>query len=61
MTSLERYAGRASFLFDYPDVATLSALEFTRALKAANGKLRREPNSADILVIKLPVIGIYRE
>ena len=57
MTSLERYAGRVSSLSDYPDVMTLSAYEFTRAFKTINGKLHREPSPADIIVIKLPVIG----
>ena len=57
MTSLERYAGQASSLSEYPDVATLSTLEFTRSFKAVNGKFQWEPNPADIIVIKLSVIG----
>ena len=57
MMSLERYAGRASSLSEYPDVTTLSAYEFIRAFKTINGKLQREPSPADIIVIKLPVIG----
>ena len=56
MTYLERYAGRAYFLSEYPDVTTLNAYEFTRTFKTINGKLQREPGPADIIVVKLPVI-----
>ena len=35
----------------------MSAYEFTRAFKTINGKLQREPNPADIIVVKLPVIA----